>query len=635
VHLPRASRSSLGRYGWGVVDAVVWFLAVVAATWMRHEYDVDATFTVNTLASAAGAAAAHVVLGVAIGPYRRHVVRGTFDEVRDLAVTDGIVTLLLFAAAMWRVALDPAAAVLVPGTVPVVAGLVAYAVQLATRLVLRTRQQRTATRRPGATKVIVLGAGTGGRLLVRSLVHDPGSPYLAVALLDDDRRRRRARIEGLRVRGTSADMAAVAQATGAQHVVIAIPGATSATIRQLRAAAEAAGLHPLVVPPIAEVLGRGLTAGDIRDIDLADLLGRGPITLDEQAIGAHLAGRVVLVTGAGGSIGSELCRQIARYGPGRLVLLDRDESALHAVQLDLDGHGLLQSDRIVLADIRDPATLHARFAEQRPDVVFHAAALKHLPLLERYPLEAWQTNVLGTLNVLTAAASVAVDTFVNISTDKAADPTSVLGHSKRVAERLTAAFAEQHPGRWISVRFGNVLGSRGSVVPAFTAQIRRGGPLTVTHPEVRRFFMLIPEACQLVMQAAAMGRSGEVMVLDMGEQVRIVDLARTLLELSGRTDVRLEFTGLRPGEKLAEDLFSDADELRSTGHPRVMAVDVPALGSDVVLGAALVGHRVAEVMRSLATESVDAEWAAWAGSGSVDPGQGHSPDPGHDLRMSP
>ncbi|QIM21555.1 polysaccharide biosynthesis protein [Phycicoccus sp. HDW14] len=268
--------------------------------------------------------------------------------------------------------------------------------------------------------------------------------------------------------------------------------------------------------------------------------------------------------------------------PERLVLLDRDESALHAVQLDLDGEGLLQNENIVLADIRDLSTLRRRFREHRPDIVFHAAALKHLPLLERFPAEAWQTNVLGTLNVLTAAEEVGVGTFVNVSTDKAADPTSVLGYSKRVAERLTAGFAERGDGRYLSVRFGNVLGSRGSVVPAFTAQIRRGGPVTITHPDVRRYFMLIPEACQLVMQAATMEAAGEVLVLDMGEQVKIVDLARTLISMSGQPDVEIAFTGLRPGEKLAEDLFGQADDHRVTTHELITATDVPPLPASVV-----------------------------------------------------
>jgi len=310
----------------------------------------------------------------------------------------------------------------------------------------------------------------------------------------------------------------------------------------------------------------------------------------------------VLVTGAGGSIGSELCRQIARFHPAELVLLDRDESALHAVSLDLVGNGLLDQGNLALADIRDLGALRAIFAEHRPEVVFHAAALKHLPLLEAFPQEAWKSNVLGTLNVLTAAAEVGVETFVNISTDKAAEPTSVLGTSKRIAERLAAGFAERYPGRYLSVRFGNVLGSRGSVIPAFQAQILRGGPVSVTHPEVTRYFMLIPEACQLVMEAAAIGKDGEVLVLDMGEQVNILGLAQTLISLSGRKGIEIEFTGLRPGEKLAEALFDAGEDTRTTAHPLLSAVDVPALDGAPVLAARVNAATAAAWMRAVAVD---------------------------------
>jgi FlaA1/EpsC-like NDP-sugar epimerase len=332
-----------------------------------------------------------------------------------------------------------------------------------------------------------------------------------------------------------------------------------------------------VLPPIQEWMRRtDPGTADLRDLNLEDLLGRRAVELDQDAISDHLSGKVVLVTGAGGSIGSELCRQIARFNPARLVMLDRDESGLHAVQLSMTGRGLLEGEDLLLADIRDEARLRNAFAEIRPDVVFHAAALKHLSLLERYPQEAWQTNVLGTRNVLQAAAAAGVGTFVNISTDKAASPTSVLGCSKRTAERLTAHYAETQPGRYVSVRFGNVLGSRGSVIPAFTEQIRRGGPVTVTHPDVERYFMLIPEASQLVLQAGAIGRDGQVMVLDMGTPVRIVDVARELISLSGR-DVDIQYTGLRPGEKLTEVLFTGGEDQRQSGHPLMTAVDVPAL----------------------------------------------------------
>jgi FlaA1/EpsC-like NDP-sugar epimerase len=359
--------------------------------------------------------------------------------------------------------------------------------------------------------------------------------------------------------------------------VIAIPSASGAVVAELRVAVTLCGLKPLVVPPLSRLVGHPLTGRDIRDIDLEDLLGRKPVKLDLVAIGRQINHQVVLVTGAGGSIGSELCRQLAKFHPRQLILLDRDESALHGLAIDLYGHGLLDQRNIALADIRDPEALRQVFLEHKPAIVFHAAALKHLPLLEAYPLEAWKSNVIGTLNVLTAAAESGVGTFVNISTDKAAEPSSVLGYSKRVAERLTADFGSRHAGRYLSVRFGNVLGSRGSVIPAFQAQIRKGGPVTVTDPDATRYFMLIPEACQLVMQAAATGHNGEVMVLDMGEQVRILDVAKTLISMSGKTDIEIQFTGMRPGEKLAEALFDETDAHRRPAHPLLTAVDVPPL----------------------------------------------------------
>lgn len=263
-------------------------------------------------------------------------------------------------------------------------------------------------------------------------------------------------------------------------------------------------------------------------------------------------------------------------------MLDRDESALHSTQLSVTGQGLLDTDDVVLADIRDEARMVEVFDQHRPDVVFHAAALKHLPLLEMYPEEAWKSNVLGTLNVLRAAHRTGVSTFVNVSTDKAANPSCVLGYSKRVTERLTADFATKDDNTYVSVRFGNVLGSRGSVITAFTTQIEQGGPVTVTHPDVERYFMLIPEACQLVLQAAAIGRDGEVMVLDMGEPAKIKDVATTLIDLSGRKDIEIVFTGLRPGEKMSEELFTPGEHIRRTDHELVNSVDVPTIDSESV-----------------------------------------------------
>ncbi|QIM21554.1 polysaccharide biosynthesis protein [Phycicoccus sp. HDW14] len=314
------SRQSRGRgtvlaLGWGVVDAAIWFVAVVVATWLRYQYDPDLTFVPSTYLAAGGAAGAQLLVGLVLGPYTRGTHRGSFEEVRSLATTTALVTFALFGAAVAVEAASEGGRILVPGTVPAIGGLTAYAVQLSTRLLFRTHSRRRAARRPDATRVIVVGAGSAARLLVRNLLHDERTSYLPVALLDDDRAKRRSRIEGLRVRGTREDMARVADATGAEHVVIAIPSATSQTIRELSATAEAAGLRPLVVPSLSHVIGRSLTASDIRDIDVADLLGRRPVRLDDTAISEQLNHKVVLVTGAGGSIGAELCRQIARFSP--------------------------------------------------------------------------------------------------------------------------------------------------------------------------------------------------------------------------------------------------------------------------------------------------------------------------------
>ncbi len=381
------------------------------------------------------------------------------------------------------------------------------------------------------------------------------------------------------MRGTRRDLAALANKLGATHLVVAISKADAALLREARELAERAGLSVKVLPSISEVLGAGVRVQDLRDINLEDLLGRRVIELDQQSIADQIQGRIVIVTGAGGSIGSELCRQIARYNPARLLMLDRDESALHATQLSMTGRALLEGDDLVLADIRDLRAVQRAFARHQPDVVFRAAALKHLSLLERHPDEAWQTNVVGTHNVLRAAAASGVGTFVNISTDKAANPTSVLGYSKRIAEQLTAHYALTQPGSYVSVRFGNVLGSRGSVIPVFTEQIRRGGPVTITHPDVERYFMLIQEASQLVLQAAAIGADSEVMVLDMGTPVKIAEVVQTLLEMSGRTDVDIQYTGLRPGEKLTEILFAKGEAIRASEHPLVSSVSAPALNA--------------------------------------------------------
>jgi len=555
---------------WAAADPLVWVVSIFAASWLRYDFDLTQVLTRGIVIVSVGTAALHVLLGFAIGPYAVGHLRGSFEEISDIAKTVMLTTVVILVP-VWL-----ASPILVPRSVPIIGAALAGAGMFAARFVIRAWRSRHRAVRVSQRRVVIFGAGEGGRQLVRAMTRDPASTFAPVALLDDSPLKARLNIEGVRVRGAREALEGVASKYGADTLAIAVPSADASLIRDLSDRAAACGLDVLVLPPAHELIG-GPSAKDLRDVNLADLLGRRPVDLDTEIIAESISGQRVLVTGAGGSIGSELCRQISAFNPGRLIMLDRDESALHGVQLSISGQGLLDTDDVVLADIRDLEAMREVFRRVSPDIVFHAAALKHLPLLEQYPLEAWKSNVLGTLNVLQAAREQQVSTFVNISTDKAADPTCVLGYSKRLAERLTAGFASHNEGRYVSVRFGNVLGSRGSVVHAFTAQIGRGGPVTVTHPQVERFFMLIPEACQLVLEAATIGSDGEVMVLDMGKPMKIVDVANTLIRMSNRRDVHIVYTGLRPGEKLGEDLFAEAEERRSTAHPLISAVDVPPM----------------------------------------------------------
>jgi FlaA1/EpsC-like NDP-sugar epimerase len=445
---------------------------------------------------------------------------------------------------------------------------------------------------------LVVGAGEAGRELVGSMLRDSGRRWRPVGFLDDDPHKRHRRFRGVPVLGSTDSMADHVAATGVGTIVIAIPTASAAVIGRLRRAAREAEVTVKVLPSSTELLTEHVGIRDLRDINIGDVLGRKQLVTDLESIAGYLAGRRVLVTGAGGSIGSELCRQIHKFAPAELMMLDRDESALHALQLSIHGRANLNSDEVILCDIRDHAALHAAFAARRPEVVFHAAALKHLTMLEQYPAEAVKTNVFGTRNVLDASDLFGVSRFVNISTDKAANPTSVLGHSKRIAERLTAARALGSDARYLSVRFGNVLGSRGSVLESFARQIAIGGPVTVTHPEVTRYFMTIQEACHLVIQAAAIGDAGEALVLDLGERVRIVDVAQLLFEQSGEP-IEIQFTGLHPGEKLHEDLFGDGEPQEARmRHPLVLHVPVPPLEGHDVEG--LVGLSAAATRAALA-----------------------------------
>jgi dTDP-glucose 4,6-dehydratase len=352
-------------------------------------------------------------------------------------------------------------------------------------------------------------------------------------------------------------------------VIVAIPSATSELLSKVYADASLLGLQVVVLPTLREYLGGRKTASELRSVSIEDLLGRQSIELDSALIARLIEGKRVLVTGAGGSIGSELARQIAGFGPTSLTLVDRDETGLLIASMGIESDGNEPSHETYLVDIRDKEAVDAMFQSRKPDVVFHAAALKHLPILEAFPHEAWKTNVEGTLNVLEASADVRVSVFVNISTDKAANPANALGKSKKLGEELTAWFGSTSSKPYVSVRFGNVLGSRGSLIPVIAEQISAGGPVTITDKAATRYFMSIPEACQLVLQAAAQGEEGDVMVLDMGQPVSIDGIAKRMIELSGK-NVAIEYVGLRPGEKLHEDLLSESETPLPSEHPKIL-----------------------------------------------------------------
>jgi len=556
----------------GATDALMWLAAFAVAAFLRFDTLSRDVPWRSVLTAAVVAAAIKLAVGGLTRLYAgRHRI-GSADDATATALavlaTGAVTTALVLAWPGGR---------LLPLSVPVVAAVLALLATVGLRFTARRLQE--ATQRPqAANRALVVGAGEIGSKLVRDMLTDPNSPYLPVALVDDDTHKRHLRVSGVRVRGTLDDIGRLVPLCDVQTVIVAIADPPAALVRRISEQARGQGVSVKVMPTLSSMLGRTVGLGDLRDIELADLLGRHQIDTDVESIAGYITGRRVLVTGAGGSIGSELCRQISRFGPVELIMLDRDESALHSTQLSLNGRALLDTPDVVLADIRDYATLERIFVDRRPDVVFHAAALKHLPMLEQYPDEAWKTNVVGSLNVLDAAQTSGVGVFVNISTDKAANPTSVLGYSKRIAERLTAAVAYEAPGRYLSVRFGNVLGSRGSVLTAFADQIAHGGPVTVTHPEVTRYFMTVPEAVQLVIQAAAIGRDGEALVLDMGEPVRILDVAHQLISMWGR-DTEVVFTGLRPGEKLHEELLAPGEAGERPEHPLIQHIHVQRLPS--------------------------------------------------------
>jgi FlaA1/EpsC-like NDP-sugar epimerase len=568
-----------GRWGAGVqvpllVDGSAWVAGLVTAVWARYGYALTTGELRRALAVGAFAGCVQAVVGYAQHLYRGQHACGTFEEVLGVAGAVLVTSVLVLAA---DVTLSPRP---VPGSGPVIGAALSLIAMFGFRYGHRLRHERgLRPDRRRSAPALLFGAGEAGRHIARAILRDRDSRYVPVGLLDDDPAKRYLRVHGVPVLGGRHDIAAAVARTGATAVIFSVSRADADLIQEVRRATLAAGAAFKLVPTVGELLTGQARPTDIRDMTVADFLGRRPVELDLTTVAGYLRGRRVLVTGAGGSIGSELCRQISRLDPSELMMLDRDESALHAVQLSLRGRALLDDPELILADLRDADAVGGVFRARRPEVVFHAGALKHLTLLQRHPGEAVKTNIWGTLTLLDLARDV--ETFVNVSTDKAANPINVLGYSKRVTERLTAYAATVHDGLFLSVRFGNVLGSRGSVLAAFTAQAERGGPITVTHPDVTRYFMTVEEAVALVIRAGSIARGGEALVLDMGKPVRIADVARHLAQ-QAPGPVGIVYTGLRPGEKLREDLFARGERDERPRHPLISHVAVAPLHPDHV-----------------------------------------------------
>jgi FlaA1/EpsC-like NDP-sugar epimerase len=431
---------------------------------------------------------------------------------------------------------------------------------------------------PKQKKLLIVGAGDAGEKIVRELSYNRASKYNIIGFLDDHISKKGKLIHGIPVLGKITDLIAIVSTYDIDIIIIAIPSASSKEVREIVNSCESSGVEYKIIPGLGELIDGKITVNSIRDVAYRDLLGREVINLENDKIEDYLKDKVILVTGAGGSIGSELCRQICRFKPTRIVLFDMAETPLYEIDLEIRNN-FSQIDVIPwLGDIQDLEQLNYAFNKNKPNTVFHAAAYKHVPMMEDHPWKAVQNNIKGTQNVVEISKKYCVQRFVFVSTDKAVRPTNVMGASKRVAEIVVQNqnSCELTDTKFMIVRFGNVVGSAGSVIPLFKKQIAKGGPVTVTHPEITRFFMTIPEACQLILQTCSMAKGGEIFILDMGEPIKIVDMAKDLIEFSGFEpfkDIDIEFIGLRPGEKLYEELITEGEGIVPTTHKKIMVLN--------------------------------------------------------------
>ena len=547
---------------------------MIAAAWwlafqLRFDFEVPPYYETMLRETILFVVAIQLSVFVAFGFYQRW---WRYVSTRDMwrALIGVVVASVLAVAAVYF--FYPVERLRLPRGVAVVDPLLLLAFVAGSRLLARTVIERPKSGIVArGREVLIVGAGNAGEQTVRELQRASLPGYTPIGLIDDDPRKRGMRLHGVRVLGTTDDLAHVLRDRRPDEVLIAAPSASGDFRRRVVEAARVESIPVKTLPSLHELITGDVDLAQIRPVQVEDLLGREQVEVDLAEVASYLRAKTVLVSGAGGSIGSELCRQIARVGPSRLVLVDYAETALFEIERELVEEREFPASVPVLADCGNRAKLRQVFERYRPEVVFHAAAYKHVPLMEANPIESVRNNVLATRAVADTAVEFGAERFVLVSTDKAANPKTVMGQSKALCEWVVETYGHRAdvPTRFVAVRFGNVLGSSGSVVPIFRRQLERGGPLTVTHPEMTRYFMTIPEAASLVVQAGAIGGRGEVYVLDMGEPVKIVELAENMIRLSGQTDVQIEFVGTRPGEKLHEELWNTGETVHPTSHAKI------------------------------------------------------------------
>lgn len=549
-------------------DIVVAALGWLGAYWLRFNLALPAEYQAAAFSTLAWVVPLQAVVFWRFGLYRGIWRFASLPDLKRIVLAVGLAAVLIpVVLILFRVQ------AVVPRSVLILDPLLLVMLMGGSRLAYRAwKEHRLASvLRPDSKPVLVIGAGSAADFLLRELARNP-TGFHVVGLLDDNRDKQGRLVQGIPVLGPLADVAAWAKKMGVDDIVLALPSAAHEVRKRVTQLCTDAGLNVLTIPSLEDLVAGRVSVSSLRRVELDDLLGRDPVELDDSGLHQLITGKVIMVTGAGGSIGAELCRQIARFEPAKLVLFELSELALYTMEQELPRRFPNVPIVPVVGDVKDAARVNQIMAGQRPAVVFHAAAYKHVPLMENANAwEAVKNNVLGTQVVATAAQAHGVAKFVMISTDKAVNPTNVMGASKRLAEMVCQAMQKPEGTRFVSVRFGNVLGSSGSVIPKFQKQIEAGGPVTVTHPEITRYFMSIPEAAQLVLQAGLMGEGGEIFVLDMGEPVKIAELARLMIRLSGADEdrIRIEYTGLRPGEKLYEELLADDESSLPTPHPKL------------------------------------------------------------------